>query len=953
MRPHPARHRIRTGGFARGPRIRSTGGEVDYLLLGPVEVRQAGIAVAVGGPRQQALLAAMVLRANRVCGVGYLTESVWEHPPVAPESNLRTHVARLRQRLREPGEPDSRLVTRPGGYLLRVQPGESDVDTFTALTEPKLDTGADAESIATRLERALALWRGAPLEGLLVGERLAVELARLTDRRVEVALRYAAAAGELGRYDRIIARLRPLCAEHPLREELWAQVILAFHRSGRQAEAREVYRQARDRLASELGVAPGPQLRQLRQRLLAGEPGADTVPLPAPVVNVHRQLPMEIPEFTNRDAELRRLEAVADPGQTDPAVRVVTIEGMAGVGKTRLTIQAAHRMVRRGWFADIQLWASLHGFDPRRAPMDPADVLDNFLRVLGVPGGEVPIDPDARAALYRDRLAGRRALVVLDNAASEDQVRPLLPGDPGGLVLITSRRSLAKLEGVESIPLTVLGPAESVLLQARIAGPDRIAAEPDSAARVATLCGHLPIALSLAARRLRTRPTWSVADLARRLERGRGGGDEFDSDQQVRATFATSYQALPAQPRRVFRLLGLHPGHQFTAASTAALAGLSLERAENTLEYLLDEHLLHQAVPGRYSYHDLVRGYAADRALADEPAPARRAALTGLVTWYLAMAMAAGRAIDPLHRLPHVPEPAIPAGRPQPGFADREAALAWFEAERGTLTAAVQLAADLESDALCWHLATSLLTFFYLRSYWSDWVGTHRTALAAATRAGDLRGQAAMLRGLGNVYGDLHRLPESIAAHRRAQRLLVELDDQLGQAWNLNNLAVAQVELGRYAEAGDCLRAALPMFVATQDRHGEAICRSNLADTYRELGELAAAAEQLRRALDIQAEIGDRAARRFSLNVLADIHAETGDHERARAGYQEFLDICLELGDRRGAARAHTGLGQVHDAAGRPDLAVPHWQAAVDIFDLLGSPQAAQIRARLAANGMS
>lgn len=916
---------------------------MEFDLLGPLEVRSAGSIVALGGPRQRAVLAALLLHANQVSSVAYLTESVWEKPPVAPESNLRTYIAGLRRCLLTADENDSRLITHPGGYLLHVRPGESDVVTFEELTDPRQDTDGGAEVTLRRLERALALWRGRPLAGLPVGPRLDIELVRLADRRIDAALRHARIAAELGRDDEIVDRLRRLIDEYPLREQLWAQLIWALHRSGRQAEALGTYQQARQHLIQDLGIEPGPQLRQLEQRILAAQSTAESVS----TLSVRRQLPMEIPEFTNRTEELRTLDTLAESAQrADRAMAVVAIEGMAGVGKTRLAIQAAHRFVRRGWFTEMQLWANLHGFDRRQPPIESADVLDNFLRMLGVPGGQVPTDPDARAALYRDRLAGKRTLVVLDNAANEDQVRPLLPGDPGCLVLVTSRRGLPGLEGAVAVPVGVLGLADSVALQAKIVGPGRIAAEPEWAARIATLCGHLPIALSLAARRLRTRPTWSVAECARRLAAGQEGIDQFDADQPVRATFDASYRPLPPEHRRVFRLLGLHPGHSCTAESVAALAGISVLRAETVLEHLLDENLLHQTTSGRYAAHDLVRSYAAGRAMSDESAAERIQALTRVLSWYLRSAAAVERVIDP-HRRSAVPEqPSTEAIRALT-FASYDAALAWCEAERRTLVDAVRLAADLKLDTMCWQLASKLLSFFYLRGYWSDWINTHQIALVAARRSADLRGQAQILRSLGNVHGDLRQHDKAIAYYQQAQHILVELDDRWGQAWNLNNLAVSCVELSRYGEAADILRTAWPLFVHCADRHGEAICLSNLADAYRALRQFGRAQEHLRRALDIQGEIGDHSSRRFSLHVLGDIHAETGEHDRAIECYRQFLEICVEFGDRRGAASAHAGLAGIFDASGQPDAALHHWRESLSIFEDLGSSQAEQVRARL------
>jgi DNA-binding SARP family transcriptional activator len=323
---------------------------VEFRLLGPLEVTRTGIPVPLGGPRQRALLTALLLRANRLATVPYLTESVWETPPVAPESNLRTYVAALRRRL---PEADTRLLTRPGGYLLRVLPGECDLTTFDQPVSDLADT-AD-QDLLDRLDRALALWRGQPMEGLITGPQLAIEATRLVDRRIEIALRYARAAAELGRDGEAVSRLHGLVEQYPLHEELWAQLIGALHRCDRVAEALAAYEQVRAYLARELEVEPGPRLRQARQRMDAPRQDAAS-----------RQLPMDIPEFTNRETELGVLDALT--GGRAPGPVVVSIEGMAGVGKTRFAVHVAHRLVRCGRCRDVQLWADLHGFDPRWRP---------------------------------------------------------------------------------------------------------------------------------------------------------------------------------------------------------------------------------------------------------------------------------------------------------------------------------------------------------------------------------------------------------------------------------------------------------------------------------------------------------------------------------------------------------------------------------------------------------
>ncbi|GLZ42859.1 AfsR/SARP family transcriptional regulator [Actinokineospora sp. NBRC 105648] len=620
---------------------------MEFLLLGPLEARHAGATIDLGGQRRRAVLAALLVRANSVAGIGYLAAAAWERLPAAPESNVRTHVAGLRRSLRAAGDGDARLVTSPGGYRLAAAPGELDLTRFhefAARGDRALRAGDLAAAMA-ELGRALALWRGEPLTGLgCPGEALAAEAARLVDLRLTVVERHAVAAIGLGRADLVVDDLAPLLVEHPLREPLWARFVQALHQCGRKAEALAAFARARDRLADELGVEPGPLLRGTHQRVLAD--AVDPVP---GGFSTRRQLPVDLTEFTGRADQLRRLRELAVGGRSAAAV-VCSIEGMAGVGKTRLAVHAAHQLADA--FPGVRLWVDLRGFDQHHDPVDPAVVLAGFLAALGVPDHGVPAEPRSRAALYRHLLAGERALVLLDNAATEDQVRPLLPATPGSLVLITGRRSLAGLDGAHALPLDVLPPAEAVDLIATVAGRGRVAADPVAAARLAELCGYLPVAVALAARRLLVRPQWTVWDLADRLaDADRRLARLSTGTRDLHTLFDLSYRALSPAHRRLFRLLGLHPDPDFGADSAAALGELTPDTAEAQLESLVDEHLLRQAVPGRYHFNSLVRAYARHRARTDETAPGRRDSVARLLTWYVDAAAATRVAFGQTQRL--------------------------------------------------------------------------------------------------------------------------------------------------------------------------------------------------------------------------------------------------------------------------------------------------------------
>jgi tetratricopeptide (TPR) repeat protein len=633
------------------------------------------------------------------------------------------------------------------------------------------------------------------------------------------------------------------------------------------------------------------------------------------------QLPMDITEFTGRHRELAELHHLAGSAAGPP---VVAIEGMAGVGKTRLAVHFAHQVIATGRYDQVQLWADLRGFDPARPAADPMVLLDTFLRQLGVPPSRIPDDPEARAALYRDQLAGRHALVLLDNAAGEAQVRLLLPGEPRCLTLITTRRSFTDLPGIRSVRLGVFSAEEATDLVAGIVGAERTSADADATATLVARCGRLPLALGLAARRLRNRPSWGVRDLVARLD-----------NSAAQAGFALSYRELPPGTRRVFRLLALHPGDEYTAASVAALADIGTAAADAALESLLDDHLLQQDTPGRYRCHDLLREFARDRAEAEETPEARRAAVLGVLDWYLQTAHLAGGMLEPGRRRPGQPGP---PRRPPPHFRDRASALVWCEAERATLVAAVDAAVAHGALDVAWQLPAELLGFFYLRSHWHDWIATHRTGLAAAREAGATRGQALLLRGLGVAYSDLRRFDDAFDCYDRALALCTGLGDEYGRAWVLNNLGVACLDLDRLTEAAGYLSDALAAFRLAADEHGEGVCLNNLGDALRRLGRSSAAAEHLRQAIDLQRSAHDQAAQRYTLGSLGALYQDGGHHREALRAYRQAWQLSRELGDQWGTARFLDRISASLDALGRCAAARECRRRSAVLLTELGAP---------------
>ncbi|ONI81440.1 hypothetical protein ALI144C_19075 [Actinosynnema sp. ALI-1.44] len=596
---------------------------VELLVLGDVEVRIDGHPVDVGHARQMCVLLALLVDANRAVSVEQLVDRVWgEQPPPRARSTLSGYLTRLRHVLAPAGD-EIGLTWRPEGYVLTVAPEATDLHRFRQLVGQARDV--DDERALALLDQAQALWRGeafahldtlwlAGVRDTLNRERYAAELDR-NDLRLRG-----------GEHAWLLPGLLTQVHDHPLDERLASQLMLALCRAGRQAEALRVFHDTSRRLSVELGVQPGPELRQCHGHVLRGD--TEQVELWNPSNPSGRNdLPGDVADFTGRGDELGRLLA------SFPAAPVAVINGMAGVGKTTLAIHAAHRLVQR--FPDAVLFVDLHGHSDNQQAVDPMAALDTLLRAIGVPDVDIPSGLDARAARWRSELADRAVLLVLDDAAGVAQIRPLMPGGPRCLTLITSRRQLPGLDGARVLSLDVLPHADAVTLFTRIAANHRRAA-PEAVAEVIRLCGHLPLAVRNTAARLRTRPTWTVAHLLERLRpQGRRLVELAAGDRCVSAAFALSYNNLTPPVQRLFRLLGLYPGREFDACVAAALADVDLADARRSLEALLDVHLLQQTSLDRYHFHDLLRAYAAHLTDTQDTEAVRNTAQTRLLDHYL------------------------------------------------------------------------------------------------------------------------------------------------------------------------------------------------------------------------------------------------------------------------------------------------------------------------------
>jgi DNA-binding SARP family transcriptional activator len=884
-----------------------------FGVLGPVEICDGDEHLPVGGPQQRALLAVLLVNANQVVSVDRLVDYLWgDDPPATARGLLQGCVAGLRRALRAAGAPEAgRLQTAAPGYLLRVEPGEFDLDEFERLARAAGAAG-DPEQAHALLVAALSRWRGPPLADIELDGLNGVRT-RLADRRLAVLEQRIELDLRLGRRTTLIPELQNLVRDYPLRERLWGQLMQALHQADRRADALRAYRDLRRSLVEQLGVEPGPTLQRLHRAILAGE-----VPSPAPPApeghtdRVPAQLPAAPSAFTGRASHLKRIDELVSEPHHGP--RVAVISGMAGVGKTALAIHWGHRVRER--FADGQLYVNLRGY-ASSTPMRPIEALAGFLHALQVPAERIPTDLDQATGQYRSLLASRRMLIVLDNAYSLEQVRPLVPGADGCLVLVTSREQLGGLvaiEGAAHVRLDVLDRGEARDLLGRLLGEQRVEAEPRAAEELARLCGYLPLALRVAAADLTVHPRLGIGQLAARLTTGdRLAELTVDQDEQaaVSAAFDQSYAALPADARRLFRLLGLAPGPYTAVDGAAALAGTARSDTARLLNRLASAHLLDRPAPDAYTLHDLLRGYASRRSHEEDPAEDRRAALDRLFAWYLTGADAAARLLYPeALRLP----------RPDPsgaGFEDRSEALAWLEAERSNLVAAIRHATEHGTHPAAYHLADALQGFYQMRSYYIEWLAVAGAQLAAARADGNLLAEVAAERNLGRVHMHQHRHQDAIEHYQRA----LELGERAGwveaQATTLNGLGIVYRHLQRLPEAMDCFHRALALNQRSGQLDRQAPILVNLAAMSSELGQLRQAADFAEHALRIYSGLGSPRGETISLGVLGEIYQLLGRLDEARDNLSRAMALAQEIGEMSQQSARQHALAAVHRDAGR------------------------------------
>jgi tetratricopeptide (TPR) repeat protein/transcriptional regulator with XRE-family HTH domain len=667
---------------------------------------------------------------------------------------------------------------------------------------------------------------------------------------------------------------------------------------------------------------------------------------------VPRQLPPAVGGFTGRVAELAALTGLLDQAGAQPPGTVVisAVGGTAGVGKTALAVHWAHQVAGR--FGDGQLYVNLRGFDPSGTPIAPEAAIRGFLDALGVPPEQIPPGPEAQAGLYRSVLADKRMLIVADNARDEQQVRSLLPASPASLVLVTSRSQLSGLaaaEGARLISLDVLTHGEAVYMLAARLGTARAAAEPAAVDQIASLCACLPLALSVAAARAAARPGFALAALAAELADAVGRLDALDAGDpgsSVRAVFSWSTRQLSPDAARMFRLLGIHPGPDITVPAAASLAATAEAGARRLLQGLARAHLIAEHVPGRYAFHDLLRAYAAEQAQ-HTGSDTGRAAAGRVLDHYLHTAARAARLLNPATE-PVVlgpPRPGAAAGQP----ADRRQAMAWFQAEHQVLLAAVTLAAESGFDAHAWQLPWAMAPFLRVRGHWQEWAATQRTALAAATRLGDIAGQATSGRLLGAACTDLGDYDQARGHYASSLRLYQRLGDRLGQARIHHSLGRLAERKGRCADALGHAEQALRLFQAIGDKAFVVGALNNVGWCHGLLGDYQQARKFCRQAVSLCAEAGNRGLEGYAWDSVGYAEHHLGNLAEAAACYQRALSIARESQDRFYEADTLTHLGDNHHAAGELAQARETWQQALAILDDIQHPGAGQVRAKLAS----
>ncbi|GAA1214804.1 BTAD domain-containing putative transcriptional regulator [Kitasatospora nipponensis] len=876
-------------------------------LLGPLRISRDGVAVEPGGQRQSCLLAVLLLNHGRTVSRADLAGWAWPAaPPATVDRQIANYVAGLRRTL-APVAEELGLLARHPGFSARLAPQVLDVDRFTALLGAARTAHRAAEhQLATaRVREALDLWQGQPLDGLDT-PYLRRQAAALEARRREGVLLLAELELAGGRPEQAVEPLRELLAGRPADEAATLVLIRALTVTGQQAEAAEAAARATRALVRQ-GHRPGPALQQAHREALTGgtAPGAPlSVPVVAPGAGAgrpRRQLPPDTSAFTGRDRELRHIIARTEGAAAEPrggAPLVCTIDGMAGIGKSALAVRAAHLLADR--FPDGQLHLDLHTHSTGLPPRSAFEALGVALTGLGLPPQAVPPELDARTAAYRAALSGTRTLICLDDVSDEAQVRALLPGGAGCLVLVTSRKRLKGLDDTETLSLDPLPEADAVALFRATCGRRLGEAEASLLAETVAHCGRHPLALRITASLLRHRRAWGLGDLLAELREGRGDLEVFDDgSRSLAAAFDLSYRALPAEQRTLFRLLGRAPGRDVDAFGAAALLDCAARPARRLLQALADRHLLAEPTPGRFTMHDLLREYARALARAEDPATAGEAALDRLFDYYERTARRADRHTRMVPR-EEAPEPTAPGERPPaaPRLDCRQDAEAWLAAEIENVVAAARYAAHRADPRHAVTLPLAVASQLYHHGPW----------------------------------------PRALELLSRAAGVAGGLDDAGARAAALLAVGPLRQLTGDRVGAAEALHTALDLYHRAEDPLGQANILTELGRARLHAADYPAAAEHCAGALRLYQEVSSGLGQANALSVLGRIRQRTGDYRRAIQNSRRSLLLYRRAGNPLGQSRAHSELGTAQYLAGGHRAAMREFLAAHRLCEELNSP---------------
>jgi DNA-binding SARP family transcriptional activator/tetratricopeptide (TPR) repeat protein len=913
---------------------------MEFRALGPIELWSAGQRQDLGTARARCILAILLLAPRTVVPVESLIDRLWDtRPPPKARESFSVYIARLRASLRQAVGDNVRLVGHAGGYVLEVDPEAVDVHQFRRLRRraDALAANGDYDQAAALLREADGLWRGEALAGIR-GDWVARMRDGLEEERRAAILDRVGCELAGGRHADLVGELRRLLAQYPLDETLVAHQMTALYGSGRPADALSLYRETRRRLVDEQGTEPGPVLSELHQRILGRDPRLAAVRLagqrPVPAASPDT-LPPEAAEFVGRRKELGVLT-----GEHGSVPGIAVIEGMPGVGKTALAVRAAGLM--SGNYPDGTLYLDLHSGEPGNVSLDPAEALHRLLRMMSVPATQIPDTTSDRVALWRAQLNRRRAIVILDDAARPDQIRPLLPAPGRCLLMITTRRRLADLGDVSTLTLDVLAEGDAITLFRQIAGEDR-AREADQVAAAVRLCGRLPLAIQLTASRLAQDPELRLTDLVEELSQSSARlGGTGAAGPEVMSAFDLSYQALERGHQRFFRRLGASPCGSVSLPAAAALDGCTLAEAEKALVTLLDYHLLTRAPDGYYRFHDLIREYAAVRAARDDPEAEQRQAMGRLLDYYLHTAEHADRVLHPFrHRRPvAVSQP--PAA--SPAVATEEDAASWLESEWRNILQAAQHAGRHEWKQKCADLTHALADFMEIRAYWDEAAAAHTLALEACRDLADPARIAQASLALSTVRQQSGRYEAARQPAEEAAAIYRSLADPRGEARALDQLGLVHQRTARSREALAYFGEARLLYLDAGDQRGVADALSHSGIACWHLGRYPEATDHLDEALSLYRDAGDRRGEAKTLNNLGRIHLYRGYHRDALGAYEQSLQIFREIGGAQHEAIVHHNIGSVHHYKGSFEEGLAACRQALAIYRRIGDlPDEAEV----------